>query len=246
MKEKFPDVPAPALPPDGSNLAFAYAYFKGAVEFKTPYQVNQNTLQFSDSSGRRHAARSFGVPVASPYCAQTLGEQVEIMHAVHTRDSDGVKEFVLDMCKHSRPNQLLLARVERKETLHETLADVQDKMDRHSKDKWERAFDANDTLLVPFLSCRIAHRFKELEGPDRPIQGTGLKGAYIATALQVIDFQLDPQGARVASGAFVEVKSRGPRKFHFDRPFLICLKKRGASRPFFVMWVDNAELLRQG
>jgi hypothetical protein len=27
------------------------------------------------------------------------------------------------------------------------------------------------------------------------------------------------------------------------RPFLIYLKKRGAGHPFFVMWVDNAELL---
>ncbi len=31
--------------------------------------------------------------------------------------------------------------------------------------------------------------------------------------------------------------------FIFDRPFLIVVKKRGAERPFFVMWVDNAELL---
>jgi hypothetical protein len=31
--------------------------------------------------------------------------------------------------------------------------------------------------------------------------------------------------------------------FIFDRPFLIVVKKRGAEHPFFVMWVDNAELL---
>jgi hypothetical protein len=36
----------------------------------------------------------------------------------------------------------------------------------------------------------------------------------------------------------------GPKKLHFDRPFLIYLKKRDAARPFFVMWVDNAELLQ--
>ena len=26
-------------------------------------------------------------------------------------------------------------------------------------------------------------------------------------------------------------------------PFLIAMKRRGATHPFFVMWVDNAELL---
>lgn len=29
----------------------------------------------------------------------------------------------------------------------------------------------------------------------------------------------------------------------FNRPFLVYMQKRGAERPFFVMWVDNAELL---
>ena len=37
-----------------------------------------------------------------------------------------------------------------------------------------------------------------------------------------------------------------PRHFHFDRPFLIYVKKRGADySPFFVMWVDNAELMQE-
>jgi hypothetical protein len=36
------------------------------------------------------------------------------------------------------------------------------------------------------------------------------------------------------------------RHFHFDRPFLIYVKKRGADySPFFVMWVDNAELMQE-
>ena len=34
-----------------------------------------------------------------------------------------------------------------------------------------------------------------------------------------------------------------PRESIFDRPFIIYMQKRGAEHPFFVMWVDNAELL---
>jgi len=29
-----------------------------------------------------------------------------------------------------------------------------------------------------------------------------------------------------------------------DKPFLVIMKKRGAEKPYFAMWVDNAELLR--
>jgi len=34
-----------------------------------------------------------------------------------------------------------------------------------------------------------------------------------------------------------------PRCFLFNQPFLVYMKKRNADQPFFVMWVDNAELL---
>jgi len=35
----------------------------------------------------------------------------------------------------------------------------------------------------------------------------------------------------------------GPSRFIGDGPFLVYLKKRGAALPYFVMWVDNDELL---
>jgi hypothetical protein len=35
-----------------------------------------------------------------------------------------------------------------------------------------------------------------------------------------------------------------PQRYAVDGPFLIYLQKHGAAHPFFVMWVDNAELLQ--
>jgi hypothetical protein len=34
-----------------------------------------------------------------------------------------------------------------------------------------------------------------------------------------------------------------PRRFQFTRPFLIALRRRGREQPYFLMRVDNAELL---
>ncbi len=65
-------------------------------------------------------------------------------------------------------------------------------------------------------------------------------------AFQAIQFRLDRSGAAVASEARMVAKTaavRWPRQFLFTRPFLILMQKRGAANPFFVMWVDNAELL---
>jgi len=60
--------------------------------------------------------------------------------------------------------------------------------------------------------------------------------------MQTIRFRLDRSGAELASEARMPC---APAATHYvcDRPFLIVMKKRGAERPFFVMWVDNAELL---
>ena len=37
----------------------------------------------------------------------------------------------------------------------------------------------------------------------------------------------------------------GASLFRLDRPFLIIFQKRGAKHPFFVAWLENAELLEK-
>ena len=74
------------------------------------------------------------------------------------------------------------------------------------------------------------------------VLNAGFGGYYIAKAMQTIRFKLDRSGAELASEAKCSA-NRSATHFVCDRPFLIVVKKRGAERPFFVMWVDNAELL---
>ena len=81
-----------------------------------------------------------------------------------------------------------------------------------------------------------------MEGSDKRLVNAGFNGYHIAKALQTIRFKLDRSGAELSSESQIFCL---PDATHFvlDRPFLIVVKKRGAQRPFFVMWVDNAELL---
>ena len=66
----------------------------------------------------------------------------------------------------------------------------------------------------------------------------------ILEATQRIKFKLDRCGAMLESEATVFVVASG-RYFIFNRPFLVYMKKRDCDQPFFVMWVDNAELLNK-
>jgi len=103
-------------------------------------------------------------------------------------------------------------------------------------------FGSNDVLLVPDIVWRISHRFTELEG--KIITNSDLKGRRIDVARQDTEFLLNRSG--------VELKSESKTYelpiatyYIFNRPFLLFMKKRGAEMPYFVMWVENAELLNK-
>jgi hypothetical protein len=109
------------------------------------------------------------------------------------------------------------------------------------------------TLLVPNVNWRVEHRFAELEGADKLFQNATMDPAeYLSRFFQFVEFKMDRTGASVRSGAYIATdvlngheheEDTNPDHYHFDRPFLIVMKKRDAKHPFFVMWVDNAELL---
>jgi hypothetical protein len=95
-----------------------------------------------------------------------------------------------------------------------------------------------DTLEVPDMFWRIDHRFKDLI--DNTVVNAGLP---IVEALQTIELRLDRSGFALESKSIFPLKSDVPRALSFGHSFLLYVQKRDAERPFFVLWVDNAELL---
>jgi hypothetical protein len=87
----------------------------------------------------------------------------------------------------------------------------------------------------------IDHRFDELIGK---LVSNANPRMPIVEAKQSIKFKLDRCGAILESEADIAAASI-PKMFIFDRPFLVYMKKRDCEQPFFVMWIDNAELLNK-
>jgi hypothetical protein len=84
-----------------------------------------------------------------------------------------------------------------------------------------------------------------LEGRARTLLNPRWQGAWIERARQRIEFRLDRSGVAVASESNIAVGAI-PTDFALTGPFLIVVTRRGAANPFFVMWVDNSELLCKG
>lgn len=239
MAAKFPGVPRPAFNPR-PRMALAYAYLKAGVRYQHCFFNNTEPFLFTAASGKQSAVRSFGITDRQKLKDNNFDSfrgQVEVLW----QQGD---EFAVDLCKQSTPNQIVLARMQRGATLADMVADVRARLEAGSGQ--QAHLGEEDTLLVPLMHWHLEHRFRELEGPDKSLVHPTLPGMYLGTAFQMIEFKMDRRGAEVASEVTIgwDGPALGqPSRYHFDRPFLICMKKRDAQQPFFVMWVDNAELL---
>jgi hypothetical protein len=238
MARLFPGVPVPELGP--GEVGVAYAYLRASVPFRLPYY--EENLTFRDSAGREMAVRAFGLRQRDENSAMKLRGQIEVLFAKRVGWGEDPTEFAFDLCRDSSPDQVVVARLPRRGTLGEAVAEVGERARREREKGGTGHFSITDHLLVPAMAWRVEHRFAELEGPERRLAGGKFDGLYISRALQVIQFRLDRSGADLASEARIMVKG-GPTRFLFDGPFLVYMKRRGAPGPYFVMWVDNAELL---
>ncbi len=243
MAARFPARQLPDFSPsEGAGGILAYAYLTAHVPFEHPFRSIDEGFTFTDSTGAETHVAGFGLWQAFLSRYESIREQVEVLYVLPEEPEHfwGTKEYALDLCRHTRPYQVVVAVVEPKASLAETYDHVQRGIEQfrqqpnYDHDRW---FHDSDDLEVPDVFCRIDHRFTELI--DRTVTNAGMP---IVEALQTIKFRLDRSGVLLESEALVEIGAI-PREFLFNRPFLIYMKKRDADRPFFVLWVDNAELL---
>jgi hypothetical protein len=238
MAARFPGVALPSfdVPPDG---ALAFAYLKAGVKFPHPYSELKGELAFRDSTGKETSVTGFGAGIGNSRDEWQCRPQIQVL--LHNAPTE---EFAVDLCRDSRPYQVVVAVMPRRTNLAEAVERLGEQM--RANPVTIPNLGPGEELSVPNIHWRIEHRFKELEGRDKPFQNPNLRGMFIDPAWQLTEFRLDRSGALVESQALIVAKSaipEAPREFIFDRPFLIIMKKRNAKHPFFVMWVDNAELL---
>jgi len=258
MAKRFPMEPAPEFDIRYKTLpyvAVAYAFLSVDAGFKYPFYTNNRKFTFQDSNAIQTDVTSFRAQteVSNPN-TKNVREQVEV-HYYEYGQQDSNDTFAVDLCKYTDPYQVVLARLPRRETLSETLSNVQKKIPEF---KTNPNYDtlcklrSIDSLIVPDVLYKLTHHFKELEWKHFANPKWQARDYFIFEARQMILFSLNRTGvilkseARMGGAGGIPSRIEQPRHFHFDRPFLIYVKKRGPDySPFFVMWVDNAELLEK-
>ncbi|MBT3278989.1 MAG: hypothetical protein HN370_06395 [Phycisphaerales bacterium] len=250
LKEKFPQKTPPRFDGLSPDSVVAYAYLEAKIKFAIPYEKAKTPLVFTPSQGKGSDVDSFGIAHGSD--SLFLRDQPAVLYMEPDEKSLQPKECAIDLDRGSEL-QVVVALTPPGTTLAETVATVEKKIAlAASKDKTKRpGLKDADALRVPVTAWRVMRRFTELEG--RGIENApAMPEAEIQLAQQDIFFRLDRSGAEVYSESFTVVASANghgptprPVYYIFDKPFLVYMKARGAKQPFFVMWVDNPELLNK-
>jgi hypothetical protein len=259
MQRKFPGVQVPELPIIEDGIT-AFAHLDATGNFEHSFEVSPRPLTFTDSRGQQTSVTSFGTPLESSTSRyEQMLKQVRVLFA--TDYQGGVpSEFALDLSRHTEPNQIIVAVLKPVGTLSEMLAEMDRKIAEFQRSVGitggfdPEALNQGESVTVPAMHWRIGHHFKELEGIDKRLLNNCCREIYLDMAYQDIEFHLDSRGAKTSSSAHLHFKTAvtakpegGSRRplthFRCDRPYLVCFKKRDAKQPFFVMWVNDAELL---
>ncbi len=158
MAARFPDNPVPAfeVPPDGF---LSYAYLQAGIKYTFPFFQNDEQFLFFDSVGKRTPVQSFGLRKKDEFKGirgDSFRSQVKVLWEAADRTS-----FAVDLCQTSKPNQIVLALLERQPTLGEALAYLEEKINQRGS---VSHLEDEDVLLVPNMSWAIDHCFRELEG----------------------------------------------------------------------------------
>jgi len=108
----------------------------------------------------------------------------------------------------------------------------------------------NDLLLVPRVKLDITREYSEIEGLWLIPKGTNVaKDLLLRSAVQSTAFEMSEKGvelkseAHMAFGCAQQEEPIPKHKMIFDKPFLIFMQRRDAQIPYFVLWVDNPEVL---
>jgi hypothetical protein len=227
-------IPPKSLTPRPQDIV-SYAYLFKDLRFPKPFERLAQPVSLAGTD-----VLCFGIE--APY----KSGHADLLPQVLIFDYEDEDNFVIELKTRGEGDRLLLAKIPPQPTLQATVAHV---VDRTSRATHEEA-TAGDILKVPKLNFDVTRRYQELEGRALVSNNPQVaKDLRVLSAVQNTRFQLDEKGVRLRSESHLSLGcAAAPRPVPrhvmiFDKPFLILMQRAGAKRPYFALWVDNAELL---
>lgn len=226
VNKKFPDKSFEKLPFGiESHDLVAYAYFLKKVAYMV--QFEQSVVSFEN-------------------------KQVKGFHAVGMDQRNTVK-----ILKYDNDNRFIIS-LRLKDDSDELICAKGFEMDSPRKvidtitafrENQVRRLSHNETFAMPKLHCSHKRSYSELVG--KKLANENFTQYRIGQMFENIRFDLDHEGARVESEAVIVAPMAAPeskehvRNFILDKPFWVIMIQKHSTNPYFIMGVNNTELMYQ-
>lgn len=226
----------------GSDEILAFSHLEKSFSFENDFEKLYG-LEFTSSDFKKCRTFAFGIEKYDEHSVrmETLTEQLTI-------EFQSEEEYIISLKLKGSSDRLILSNLRPKGTLRKTFDEIIDLCDNKrekymAKECYQDVRMLNDSeLWIPKIDLKIIHEFKEMAGKE--ILGEGMLARRLL-AVQSVDFKLDEKGVKLAADGFSMdgIKALGPTKYHFNRPFFVVMMEQGRKLPYFMLYVDNAELL---
>ena len=206
------------LTPD-KNKFIVYAMLKKDFEFLKPFD------KLGKSNFRDQEAEFFGIDKNS---------SSELAQGVRVLFYNSPSDFAVALDTNGK-DEVYLYKTENTKTFNYIYADMLKKEAQYSGDK---TLNKDDELKVPNLKFYEEKSFDEVTG--KRIKGTNL---VIDQAMETIEFEMNNKGVELKSeAAMIATMSallppEEVRNFYFDDTFVLFLKEKTKSKPYFALRV---------
>jgi hypothetical protein len=231
---KFPRATPPALAL-GPGDAIGYARLEKRLPFAVPFRAHPGPMAFA---GGPTVVRTFGTFL---YDAAEGAVEMSKQIVLHLGKDEAVPmgpwQGVVELRPRDAADRIVLSSLPPGATLEETWAKVAERLALDHGFPVQHPFD----VTIPCVRLDALHSFREIVGA--PIRG--IEGSVVKDASQSVAFTLDEKGAAVASEAKILAYLGVEPEIRFDGPFLLALLRRGAARPYLLLWIANDEVLQR-
>ncbi len=247
LRKKF-GATAPELPAvlsDKRTVIVTYSYLSRTLPFPKKF-ARSRKLPLDFRNGKdTHPVHFFGAPQRT---ADEFASQVEILHY------SGENDFVVHLSSRVKDEFIVLAKTSQPKTLSAGVETIRKHLKSERKGFTElevngrKQFYMNtlaqgDLLAIPVVNLAVATNFPEL--CDRMFKNNGFEQIWLHRVYQDVEFKMDETGATVRSTAYGADfgGSSKPRRFVFDKPFLLTLWKKKAKQPYLAVWIASPDVL---
>ena len=224
---------------DGDAI-MASAFFNKTLPFETKLQKMEYPI-------------NFGKTKVSAFGMHYFDE--EVIKFSHILFYENDNKFILKLIPKDKQHEMIFVKgLDNVENLADAVNQTTELIKKGKEEKsnpknsWKYEILPEDNFAIPTIKFNLATNYVRLEG--QTFKTSDHKNHVLYEAYQRTGLILNENGASVTSEVFAVTDSIGAepkiihhKKMKFDKTFYIIIKRIDKSNPYFVMKVDNEELM---